>query len=456
MTSRFVPEMHDIGKLVDNAKIELYLAVKLDGHYLRTKEGDLNFGAIGVVSPNSLTWTGVKHHNDPLYHDLSRSPLSGEDKVNLFLLSLADNLAASSSRAVAEERGEGMPQLSIPEGEMFKTIFKLWRDEKLPERQPEDWSPVNDLDALLEMFNLVDQAQDAREFFDKYDGPGSAGKQYLSTIPEDKSPHRAVTSLRTHLELTGKFYRILKDHVQPDAIETPTSLLYPSAEPVIQKAQAKQRWEFSFLRCMIRFPQAIVRARDLNVFSLLEQLLEDLNDPVGVFSKYVLFRTTDALWLFLPTAGTITAGEILKPLLERGFYAEVDEVKFVLEDLHPDLKTWLKEYPKTQEEFGRKHKQLAGKREALSKQLEETKRRRNAAQSAEKAYWGKQIPLIQGQVGELDRQLGEMGTVQSQRQATHERIKDTAQFQTNSLFSDSILSAAVIETDTIGQVFFVL
>lgn len=447
MSSGFIPEMHDIGKLVDNKKIESFLRVELDGHYLRTKEGDLDFGAIGVASPSSLTWTGVKHHNDPFYHDLSRSPLSGEDKVNLFLLSLADNLAASSSRAVPpEERGGGVPPLSIPGEATFRKTFTLWRDEHLPKGQPDNWSPIQDKTTLREMFILIDQAQDAREFFDKYDDPQNKNKQYLCGIPEDKSPHRAVTSLRTHLELTGKFFRILKEHVRPDDIENPKGLIYASLAPISHTAQAKERWEFSFVRCMVRFPQAIVRARDLNVFCLLEQLMGTLEDPLNPFSKYVLFRTTETLWLFLPTDGTVNASQILRPLLEQGFYAEVDRAQFVLRNLHPDLRTWFEEYDiRVRKGLTEKQERMRRECTALKRHLVDMNEKIKSARAEDKAYLGQQISHKNRQIRELKERLEEIGHLQNKRQATFESIKTSAKCRADSLFSEEILSAPIIE-----------
>lgn len=424
MSSRFLPEMHDIGKLVDNRKVESLLHVELDGHYLRTKEGGLDFKAIGVAAPSSLTWIGINRHNDSLYHDLCRSPLSGEDRLDLFLLSLADNLAASSSRAVPpEEKGGGVAQLSITERATFRKTFTLWRDEHLPEGQPDNWSPIQDKASLQEMFDLIDQAQDAREFFDKYDHPQGPNKQYLRDIPEDKSPHRAVTSLRTHLELTGKFFRILKEHVQPDDSQDPKGVIYASLEPISHTARAKERWEFSFVRCMVRFPQAIVRARDLNVFRLLEQLMETLENPSNPFSKYILFRTTETLWLFLPTDGTVSAGYILRPLLERGFYVEVDEVQFVLQNLHPDLRTWLEEYDiRVRKGLAEKQERMGRECAALNRQLAEMNEEIKGAGVKDKPYLGQQISDRKKQVRELKERLEEMGHLQNRRQATFERI----------------------------------
>jgi hypothetical protein len=189
MTMNFVPEMHDLGKLVDNDMVEALLSVKLDDHFLRAADKtDLDFAKIGVTAPATPTWIAVQHHQDGPYQSVSTSPLPSEIRVLVALTALTDVLAASSSRATPEEeKGQFKYPASV------KQVHWLWNPQATP--QMPVWSPVRGMEDLREMFAFVNQESDAEAFFTKY-------REYLEKIPEDKSPqsdddravHAAVAS----------------------------------------------------------------------------------------------------------------------------------------------------------------------------------------------------------------------------------------------------------------------
>jgi hypothetical protein len=318
MNENFVPEMHDLGKLVDNNVVQSLLGVDIDGHYFRASDkSDLDFAKIGVKAPSSATWTGIQHHNDAEYKAFARSPLSGVLKAKMVLNALADVLAASTSRATPEEKGEFQYPAS------YKAVYRLWNPRT--EKTAEHWSPIRGMSDLREMIEFVNQDPNAEAFFAKY-------QPYLEGIPEDKTPPRVVTSLMTHLRLVGKYFGVLEKHSQP-LLENgePIALVYDK-HLAASIGEMLDHWQYQLVKCKLSFPQTPVRVRDLNIFTLLEEHTKRL--LTSEFGDYVLFHTTDTFYFFLPTDGSVQTGQILKPHLEDGFFIETEETISALNALN--------------------------------------------------------------------------------------------------------------------------
>ncbi len=319
MNENFVPEMHDLGKLVDNDVVEALLGAKVDNHYLRAVDkSDLDFNKIGVTQPRTPTWIGIQHHNDREYKSFRLSPLQGTLKAEMVLNALADVLAASSSRATPEEtKGEDKYQAS------YKAVYRLWNPRT--EKADEHWSPIRGINDLREMIEFVNQNPNAETFFAKYE-------HYLERIPEDKTPPRVVTSLMTHLRLVGKYYAVLARHSQPlfDNGE-PIALVYDNHRGT-NLSEMLDQWQYQLVKCKLSFPQTPVRVRDLNVLAFLEEHTKRLLSSKD--GDYVLFHTTDTFYFFLPIDGTARIEQILKPHLDDGFFIETEETIFPLEALN--------------------------------------------------------------------------------------------------------------------------
>ena len=135
---KFIPELHDIGKLIDE-KVKDELRNRFGSSWRGHVFVDIDFQKLGISQPTSPSWWAQYHHicydnNNKTWTDCDRDKLKKKLHtsiveidfncwdfipqnfgLNLFLLILADHLASSVSRAVG---GRGP---SAPEG-----IWKLW------------------------------------------------------------------------------------------------------------------------------------------------------------------------------------------------------------------------------------------------------------------------------------------------------------------------------------------
>lgn len=244
MTTDLVPELHDVGKLAPD-------------RFKHTFD-DFDFAALGI-KPDSPTWRGILEHHcadRDRYHPTGRQT---------FLLHLADALAATASR---------LPTASKVIG---KSAVRLWNPSA--KADPPDMAPED-------LARFVETAPTATEFFSRFDTE-------LDQRAEDAKAN--VTSLRTHCELVGKFYRLLEKQHTSDV---------PDLE-FKTKAQVRQaiagftsRLRLTLVRCSPRFLISPFRARDVGVFSRQWRLLQTVK---GRFPDNVLFSTGEDLLLALET-----------------------------------------------------------------------------------------------------------------------------------------------------------
>ncbi|MBE3576249.1 MAG: hypothetical protein IMX00_00885 [Limnochordales bacterium] len=131
---------------------------------------------------------------------------------------------------------------------------------------------------------------------------------------EDEAWPNQVTSLWAHCTLTGQYYRALEKHVEVRTSHEGLSLALDGVE-VRNHEDASKRWKLRIARVTVKFHQSFARAMDVAVLRELRDALDDFESP------YLLFRTGTTLYLFLPSSALSLRG-ILKPLTDRGFYAE--------------------------------------------------------------------------------------------------------------------------------------
>jgi hypothetical protein len=215
-----------------------------------------------------------------------------------------------------------------------------------------------------------------------------------------------------HCELVGKFYLLPKKHIQVVRKNgEPVALKYMDST-VTSDTKAMETWRFQLVKAWLRFPQMPVRARDLNIFYLLEEHTDKLLK--SELRDYVLFHTTDTLWLFLPLDGTIATETILEPYLEDGFYAECEGTTFNLDNLYPDLKGWLEERGPRGARREREKRRLEQGLHTLQQQRADLKRRVESPTTPwkERKRLGAQIPDLEreierreGHIAELDKAL---------------------------------------------------
>ncbi len=330
----FIPELHDIGKLVDSKvkeDVERQIGKSWKGHVFT----DFNFQKLGISQPTSPSWWGQYHHE--IKHDKNIenwNNIPPDFRFNLFLLILADHLASSVSRATFEldrekTSGDG--------------ILKLWNKNyyNLQKKKGKHWAAFRTVDDLKILFSEIQNCQSGEELLEKY-------KEYLLLTPEDKSIPRNVTSLYTHIELVGKIYRILERNTrvitEPDGT---TAVEYNGIKvKTIKEAEggrgtigtcgnnwycincvefnscniAKGKWQARLIKCWIKFPHSFVRLHDIN---LLRKREEFVNYIASHYKDEIIFTTSDFITLFLPSNQDLK--EIFKPLLDWGFYIEVEE-----------------------------------------------------------------------------------------------------------------------------------
>ncbi len=319
MPRELVPELHDIGKLVDNKAIR-----ELSRHF-ENHSFAYDLSRFGLPEPATLTWLAIRHH---MQIDMTASlgalpgrikavPLDTEDgrleRKSLLNLCLADRLAASTSRVVREPAG----RVALDTDAWRPQRQVLWRTAK-EVVGAEMWSSVRSRDALADLLTLLSEGRSWTVFAEKYGDD-------LDAVAEDRGFPRNLTTLRTHLELTGKYFRMLERHTT--VRRQPLHLVY-NRESVGHLNDAWARWQFRLVRCQISFPQKPARTHDLGVFIELDKVLTDM-----MKKDHVLLKTLDSLLLFLPAEESFSLRDAVAPLLDSGFVVQASIVKASLNDL---------------------------------------------------------------------------------------------------------------------------
>jgi len=315
--SKFVPEMHDLGKLCDKESLGGVPTtdgklVRVHVHGRRPKKGEpvpdlsafatVDWNTWGVKEPTSDTWAVVRHHGNPAYRDLPDAAVPDlARRRRVFLTVLADHLAATVGRAVVNK-------YQASENEMAVSV--LWqrrrgRAEPMPIRTPAK---------LEQALNLVDSATNFGAFEARYGND-------MRRVPEDKNALRSVTSLLSHLVLTGKFCRLLEKATTLGSDKQGRPCLVMDERRARSTEEAERTWRGRLVRAEIRFHQQPARVGDLNVFERLQQAHAAFAE---VHPDHLLFRSANTLWLFLPGAGKEgqpALHELLRPYTDAGFYA---------------------------------------------------------------------------------------------------------------------------------------
>lgn len=288
-----VPEIHDILKLCKNTGLP---------------------GAEEKVSPHSYphlvynynkiensTWEGIcKHHHG---NDFEIFP----DSPSLFLLDMADSLAASTSR------------VKIPNIGTNDVIFKLWKNysENVKNTSPY-FRPLN----LNEILEFVRKSPKKEDYFKAY-------HDYLIQRAEDAKLGANITSLYTHSVLTGKFYRILK----AAGYSISDDLLKDKKTLVRAYNDKGQNWTLNVVKYQIKFAQKPFRVKDLNIFNILQNLRDELEEK---WNDFVLFTTYNEFLLVLPPK---TNNDFLRSFLFKyGFWFEFVRKTYKLKDPDPNTK----------------------------------------------------------------------------------------------------------------------
>jgi len=262
---KLVPEIHDIGKLIDKKST-------LIEHNFENYPGNLK--GLPKIEEN-IIWKTINEHHCQIPREkrdkvLKKYPKNKESVI----LCIADNLASTVSR-----------HLEIKGNPSFN-VYKLWKPQ----------INTNNLKEVIKIHStgkkwikkIVDfvngNPKDEKEYFMQFGN-------YLTKRSEDAFPGANITSLYTHSILTGKFYRILKSlSLQIDA-----NLQEIGKEQVcnIVNKELPRKIKLVLIKVKLDFPQYLHRTKDLNAIKIKEEIFRD-------FQKYpeTFFMTSDEIIIF--------------------------------------------------------------------------------------------------------------------------------------------------------------
>jgi len=305
---KFIAELHDIGKLVDRQALNQH-GIRISGHTFH----DFDFSQIGIPQPSSPSWWG--QFSDEV-KSLTSTKVPKNYISDVFLTNIADELSASISRTWGKKGGEA------------KGLTKLWNTDYYQKKlnAGKKWAAFTTPDELKEMFQFIETCNTPEEFFDKYG-------ENLRLTAEDKSVPINIVGLFTHLELTGKIYRVLKKHSRFDPVKN--KLIYCGNEVQIindatggriNKPHQKGKWIYRLIFCSIFFPQNLIRLQDLNILKKRVDLITAFSEDEST-KDYVLFFTDDSMSLFIPREEEVKIHELLEPFLKAGFIIDYKEME---------------------------------------------------------------------------------------------------------------------------------
>jgi len=327
MTRELVPEMHDIGKLVDNKElkriISQYYGILEDqieffhSHALKCRNKqtgqEINYfkDIFGIDEPKTKTWEGINHHHD----DKPPDP-------DLFLLKLADRRASAVSRTLKDKYKEKIKNI-IEEEKKKRTgskdnekrsVYKLWNPKT---EQLKLFSKEKDFESI---FAFISKDPDEWKYLKNYNNN-------LLTRPEELEEPGNIISLYAHSELVGKLYRFFNDNVSVINPNKPEIKLADN-RPVKTIGDMEGSSNVNLVKYSVNPLYDPVRVRDLNIFDMLKEISKEVFEQ-----NNVLFRTSTEFLAILPTNEDVN--EIIKPFLDMGFYVDVEEAHTILKNAYP-------------------------------------------------------------------------------------------------------------------------
>jgi len=288
MSRELQPALHDISKLVDTE------ALPVGKHPFKNADWIVSQG---ITLPTTDTWKGIiGHHDKP-------------QDADVFLLILADHAASAASRAYDQEDKQSIEHPVTT----TETVYRLWR--------PDDERPLKricDVGGLRDLFDFLHGDPDDEVYLKEY-------ADLLCQRSEDLRKPLDVASLYTHSYLVAKFYRFFKQHATVLQSTAPVTLEFRGRKASSPK-DAEHNWQVWLTFGEVYFPQEPARARDLNVFNRLATVMHRLAQQ-----DEVLFCVSNQFLAVLPP---VDEGEalrtLLRPALDEGFYARVEQAQVFL------------------------------------------------------------------------------------------------------------------------------
>ena len=283
MGKELVPEIHDIGKLIDNKNTGIEHNFE---NYPNKIEG------LPKIKLNE-TWKGIFEHHCQIPSEWKKKPLQRyPNSRDTFILCIADNLAATYRGA------------SVKGG---FNIYKLWNpavnidklSNILPDNSGNKW--------IKKIVNFVNENPAADEYFKEF------GVLLKKRCAEKKDN---VNSLYTHSKLTGQFYRILNS-VYRDKVPELSNLTKKEVCSLLKETY--NEWKLKQIRFRINFLQNPVRAKDMNIFKVLENVIENIKSD---FKDNIFFSFSNELMLL------VNPNEQIENILSN---SEIDKYGFWIE-----------------------------------------------------------------------------------------------------------------------------
>ena len=199
----FQPEAHDIGKLIHLEGTELGAIIKANNHVFLAPDGKpIDFATHRLTPPSdeNLTWLTALLHHPPRpgeyrpeaeeCEDLTKpSRLSFETRASIFLMMIADHMAAATSRTIAGRIKEWIKPSVGKKVDQGRTdhpreLVKLWNRS----RKVSHIAGVNTIPLLQgRLLDYLRFDADKEPFLKRFE-------QDLKSLPEDKFPLMNLTS----------------------------------------------------------------------------------------------------------------------------------------------------------------------------------------------------------------------------------------------------------------------
>ena len=285
MSKELIPELHDCLKLTT------------------LKHNFSDFDRFLKFTPDTRSWQGVlQHHCKSPKKDEEAFPAFPTDRET-FLLHMADSIASNFSRHEQNYKGESA-----------FVVYKLWN----PQCYGEDVRLKTD-DEIIKFLKFYSSDSTFEELVKEYG-------YILKSRAEDAKSGKNITSLLTHLTLTGKFYRFFKDS---KALTVDDTELIPEQGKMFDLTKGKtKQWQVYLMLCKLNFSQQPFRARDLNIFELLE---DTMNAIAERFRDNILFAGSDELLIFYDELSVFE--EIKDIALKNGFWLSTVWFKKALSEM---------------------------------------------------------------------------------------------------------------------------
>jgi hypothetical protein len=254
MAKELIPELHDVLKITTLQ----HNFSDFDDRFLK-------------YSPSTLSWKGVQQHHCKKEKENEEGFLLFPTDRDTFLLHIADILASGFSRHQQSYKGEA-----------DFILHKLWN----PDWQGKDLRLKGE-GQIIDLLKFLSQDPGYAEFQKRYG-------EILTSRAEDARPGMNITSLETHLTLTGKFYRFLRNS---NTLIVTDDEIIPSAQEIFNLTESKSKsWHIYLTRCKFRFNQKPARARDLSVLGLLDEVISGIEKD---YYDNILYATSDEIMLLL-------------------------------------------------------------------------------------------------------------------------------------------------------------